>query len=199
MAYAQTNPLSLTEGRLLEGEKGLAYWCMPTFLHSLFLFLILFFFLHFVTFILSPSFLSFSVLTRVVLWWRWCCNSLIVVATVVMMILCTARALYILPAVTFFTILPFTTFVWIWVSFPTTYWFVSYLATTTYSLWLCHSPLPDKENCFICFFIVAFLSTTVWVFSLAIPHGMHLVFPIHHSLFWVVCHPNKTFPLKEFE
>ena len=44
MAYAQTNPLSLTEGRLLEGEKGLAYWCMPAFLHSLFLFLILFFF-----------------------------------------------------------------------------------------------------------------------------------------------------------
>ena len=94
---------------------------------------------------------------------------------------------------------PLNTFVWIWVSFPTTYWFVSYLATTTYSLWLCHSPLPDKKNYFICLFIVAFLSTTVWVFSLAIPHGMHLVFPIHHSLFWVVCHPSKTFPLKEFE
>ena len=110
MAYAQTNPLSLTEGRLLEGEKGLAYWCMPTFLHSLFLLLILFFFLHFVTFILSPFFLSFLVLTRVVLWWRWCCNSLMVVATVVMMILCTARALYILPTMTFFTILAFNYF-----------------------------------------------------------------------------------------
>ena len=110
MACVQTNSLSSTKGRLLKREKGLAYWCMPTFLHSLFLFLILFFFLHFVTFILSPSFLSFLVLTRVVLWWRWCCNSLIVVATVVMMILCTARALYILPAVTFFTILPFNYF-----------------------------------------------------------------------------------------
>ena len=68
MAYAQTNPLSSTEGRLLEREKGLAYWCMPTFLHSLFLFLILFFSLYFVTFILSSSFLSVFVLTRVVLW-----------------------------------------------------------------------------------------------------------------------------------
>jgi len=25
---------SLTEGRLLEGEKGLAYWCMLAILHS---------------------------------------------------------------------------------------------------------------------------------------------------------------------
>ena len=31
------NPKSLIEGRLLEGEKGLAYWCMPaiTFLPTL--------------------------------------------------------------------------------------------------------------------------------------------------------------------
>ena len=26
---------------------------------------------------------------------------------------------------------------------------------------------------------------------------MHLVIPTHHYLFWVVCHPSKTFPLKE--
>ena len=31
------SPFSLTEGRLLEGEKGLVYWCMPAILHSLFL------------------------------------------------------------------------------------------------------------------------------------------------------------------
>ena len=48
-------------------------------------------------------------------------------------------------------------------------------------------------------FTVAFLSTTVWVFSLTIPHGMYLVVPIHHSLFWVVCHSSKTFSPKEFE
>ena len=28
---------------------------------------------------------------------------------------------------------------------------------------------------------------------------MHLVVPTHLSLFWVVCHPSKTFPPKEFE
>ena len=71
MVYAQTNPLSLTEGRFLEEEKELAYWCMPATLHSLFLFLFLFLivcFFHsiFATLILSPSFLSFLVLTRVV-------------------------------------------------------------------------------------------------------------------------------------
>ena len=81
-------------------------------------------------------------------------------------------------------------------SFLTTYWFVSCPTTTTYLCWLCHSPLPDKENCFVCLFIVAFLSTIVWVFFLAILHGMHLVIPTHHSLFWVVC---QTFPPKEFE
>jgi len=57
----------LTEGRLLEGEKEIAYWYMLAVLHSLFLFLILCFF-HFVftTLILFISFLSFLVLTRVV-------------------------------------------------------------------------------------------------------------------------------------
>ena len=68
MACAQINHLSLTDGRFLEGEKGLAYWCMPIILHSLFflldsLFLLCFcYFLFFVT-----SFLSFLVLTHVVM------------------------------------------------------------------------------------------------------------------------------------
>ena len=68
MTCAQTSSLSLTEGRLLEGEMRLAYWCMSAILHSLFLFF-LFFFLRFVTLILSPTpLLSFLVLTCVVLW-----------------------------------------------------------------------------------------------------------------------------------
>ena len=33
--------------------------------------------------------------------------------------------------------------------------------------------------------------------SLFIPHGMHLVFLTHPYFFWVVCHPNRTFPPKE--
>ena len=86
-----------------------------------------------------------------------------------------------------------------WASFLTTHWFASCPVTTTYLCWPCHSPLPDKENCFVCLFTVSFLSTTVWVFSLTILHGMHLVVLTHPSLFWVVCHPRRTFPPKEFE
>ena len=52
MAYAQANSLSSTKGKLLEGEKGLAYWCMLEILHSLFLFFL--FPLRFVILILSP-------------------------------------------------------------------------------------------------------------------------------------------------
>ena len=36
MACAQTNPLPLAESMLVEGEKGLTYWCMPVILHSSF-------------------------------------------------------------------------------------------------------------------------------------------------------------------
>ena len=86
-----------------------------------------------------------------------------------------------------------------WVSFSTAHWFVSNPTTTTYLCYLCHSPLPDKENYFVCLFTVAFLSITMWVFPLTIPYGMHLVVPTHSSFFWVACHPSRTFPLKEFE
>ena len=83
-------------------------------------------------------------------------------------------------------------------SFPAIYWFVSCPTTTIYLCWLCYFSLLDKEDCFVCLFIVAFLSTTVWVFSLVIPHGMHLVVPTHYFFFWVVCH-LKTSPPKESE
>ena len=65
---------------------------------------------------------------------------------------------------------------------PTTHWFISYPAITTYLCWLCQSPLPDKKGYFVCLFTV--------VFSLTILHGMHLVVPIHPTFFWVVCHPT---------
>ena len=75
MAYTQMNPLSSTEGRLLEGENGLAYWCVPAILYSKFLFLILFsffslFFFYFNSFPLFSFFLGaylFSVMVIVVL------------------------------------------------------------------------------------------------------------------------------------
>ena len=42
MAYTQTSSLSSTEGRLLEVENRLAYWCMSAIQHFLFPFLSLF-------------------------------------------------------------------------------------------------------------------------------------------------------------
>ena len=39
----------------------------------------------------------------------------------------------------------------------------------------------------------------MWVFSFAIPHGMHLVVQTHPYFFWVVCYPCRTFPSKEPE
>ena len=108
--YAQTNHLSLTEGRLLEGEKGLAYLvhvCYSTF--SIFFLpgpLLLFCFCYLNSF---HSFLSFLVRTRVV-WW-WCCNSLLLVTIVVMILLCTARPpFYTTCRDWFFTFLPFNYF-----------------------------------------------------------------------------------------
>ena len=64
MDCAQINPLSLIEGRLLEGEKGLAYWCMlaitllPTlcFSFSLFHYFVFSHFFIFYFFIFSFSF-----------------------------------------------------------------------------------------------------------------------------------------------
>ena len=74
---------------------------------------------------------------------------------------------------------------------PTTHWFVSYLATTIYLCWQCHSPLLDKEDYFIYLLTVAF--------SFAIPHGTHQLVPTHPFFFWVVCHPSRTSPPKEYE
>ena len=81
----------------------------------------------------------------------------------------------------------------------TTHWFVNFPATTTYLCWLCHSPLADKEDCFVFLLTMVFLSTTVWVFSLTISHGIYLVVPTHPSFFWVVCHLSRTSPPKESE
>ena len=99
----------------------------------------------------------------------------------------------------FFTILAFNYFCLDLGVLLDYHWFVNCPAITTYLCWLRHSPSSDKEDYFVCLFTVAFLSTIVWVFSLAIPHGMHLVVQTHPYFFWVVCHPSKTFPLKEPE
>ena len=46
---------------------------------------------------------------------------------------------------------------------------------------------------------MAFLSATVWVFSLPIFHGMHLIVPTHPYFFLAVCYPSRIFPPKELE
>ena len=62
-----------------------------------------------------------------------------------------------------------------------------------------HSPSPEKEDYFVCLFAVAPLPVAVWMLSLSIPYGMHLVVLSHPCFFWVVCHSSKTFPPKEPE
>ena len=79
------------------------------------------------------------------------------------------------------------------------HWSVNRLTSTIYLCRLCHSPSLDKEDYFVRLFTVALLPTMVWVLSLSIPHGMHLVIPTHHYFFWMVCHPSRTFPSKEPE
>ena len=79
------------------------------------------------------------------------------------------------------------------------HWLVSCPTTITNLCWLLHSPSPDKEDYFVSLLTVVFLSTTMWVFPLPIPHGMHLVVPTHPYFFWAVCHPSRTFSLKELE
>ena len=72
-----------------------------------------------------------------------------------------------------------------------------YLPTTT-GLSVCHSPSPNKRKLFYLFVCRdTFPCYGVGVFSLPIPHGMHLVIPTQFCFFWVICHPNKTLPPKE--
>ena len=106
---------------------------------------------------------------------------------VVVVLLSTVRTLlYTVCRDCFLPFQPLATFVQFRVFLPTTYQFVSCLATTTY-----HSPLSDKEGYFVCLFTVTF--------SFTIPHGMHLVVLTHLAFFWVVCHSSRTSPPKEYE
>ena len=57
----------------------------------------------------------------------------------------------------------------------------------------------DKEDHFVYLSVVAPLPAMVWVLSLSIPHGMHLLVPTYPCFFWAVCHPSRTFPPKELE
>ena len=80
--------------------------------------------------------------------------------------------------------------------FQTTHWSASCLATTTTLCWLRHVPFLEK-GIFVLFSYFPWHShpDKGWVFSHTNSYNMHLVIPAHPCLFWVVCHPSKTFPL----
>ena len=107
-------------------------------------------------------------------------------------LLCMARPLFIVPLWQDFTILAFNNLYLAWVSLPMTYWFISHSTTTTYLCWPWHQ--TKKAILF-----VYLLCYSVSALSLPILHGMHLVVPAHPCFLWVVCHPSRIFPLKEFE
>ena len=63
---------------------------------------------------------------------------------------------------------------------------------------VCHSLSLDKRKLFCLFVCRGTLSCYgLDAFSLPIPYSMHLVVPIQLCFFWVVYHPNRTFPSKE--
>ena len=70
----------LTEGKLLDGEKGLAYWCMPAILHFFLFIIILSFFSIFVIF---DSFSLLFFLSQCLPMKR-CCDSFLVVTIAVL-------------------------------------------------------------------------------------------------------------------
>ena len=80
----------------------------------------------------------------------------------------------------------------------TTHRFVGCSAIAITLYWLCQVPFLDKRVLFSCSQWHSYLDKG-WVFSFTNSYGMHLVIPAHISLFWVVCHPNKTFSSKELE
>ena len=82
----------------------------------------------------------------------------------------------------------------------TTHQSTSCLATTTTLYWLRHVPFPDKRS-FVLFSCFLWHShpDKGWVFSLTNSYSMHLVILAHLCLFWVACHPSRTFFPKKLE
>ena len=154
--------------RPLEGERGSTYWCMPAILCSPFFILSFQFFLSF----LFVFFLSICL---------FCCDYLPeITITLSPPLLYCARQGSFISCLSWlaFTILAFNYFCLVWVYLPT---------TTSSSVLVASLLLPDKEDYFVCLFVcllaVASLPAMMWIFSLFIPHGMHLVVPTHPYFF----------------
>lgn len=123
----------------------------------------------------------------------------VIIAVMMILLLCMVKVFYILSVVTGFYHFSFQLPLSGLGILADYHWLINCPATTTYLCWLLYSPSLDKEYYFVCLLTVAFLSTTVWVFSLPIFHGMHLIVPTHPYFFLAVCYPNRIFPPKELE
>ena len=104
--------------------------------------------------------------------------------------LCTAKdSLYSVCHDRILLFWPSTTFFWSECTLPT---------TTGTSVR--HSPSLDKGKLFCLFVCHGTLSYYgLSVFSLPIPHGMHLMVSTQFCFFWVVCHLNRILLPKELE
>ena len=177
MTCAQKNPLSLVEGRAYRGREGINLLVHACHSISLFSFIVSNF--HFSSFL--------SVLLP-------CCDFFlkITITPNVSPLVLGKGPLYNACHDWLLPFQPLTTFIWSG-------------CTCRPSLvrlcQLCHSLSLEKENYFVCLFAVSPLPAVVWMLSLSlfIPHGMHLVVPTHPYFFQEVCHPSRTFPLKEPE
>ena len=149
--------LILNRGQAFRGREGISllmYVCYHTlayvvlFLSNSLFFPVLIFLFHFLSFSCSLvgllcSFLLFS----------------FVLPFFFLLFLCTVEGpFYTACREGFLLFDPLIVFVWVQVSFQTTHWSVSCLATTTYLCQPCHIPLPDKEPYFVCLPTVAFPS-----------------------------------------
>ena len=177
------------ESKAIEGERRLTYWCMPAVLDSLFFFSLLPSYFSFLLF----YFLSFSMLTSG-LWFfprnSYYCDfeSPFPVHSKGSFIQSLLRLI--------FTVLALNCFCLVWVSLPTISWSSVVQPPPLTCVGCVASPLPAKEDYFVCLLVVAFLPITMCVFSFSIRYGMHLVVPTHPYFFWVACHPSRTFPPK---
>ena len=108
--------------------------------------------------------------------------------------LCIAKAL--LYCLLWWVLLfyPSTTFVWVWVSFPS-HPLVCQLSNHHHFLALAvPRSIPRKKSVFLfsCSPWHSHLDKG-WAFSLTNSYGMQLMISAHLFLFWVVRHPSKTF------
>ena len=152
MTRAQKNPLSLVEGGVCRRRERINLWVHACHSISLFSIVVSNFLFFFIFFFFSRCFLL-----------SYCDFFLKITITRILIppLLCKARVLYIVLAVTgFYHFSPKPPLSGLDV-LADHHWFVNRLAITTYLCWLCHSSSLNEECCFVCLFAMAFLPVTM--------------------------------------